>query len=168
LPHRVELYKVIKLAIAEYTLPLFLVHASFIANTPSFFMKKEVAMHFRFSFACALLACAVASVAVRAESATPANLSRGDLKKMIREAHTSEDYLTLASYFRWRQQEFEQQARSEKAEWDRRSTNSYLAAAKYPNPVDSSRNRYEYFTYEAQKMGQQAAHYESLSATVDH
>jgi hypothetical protein len=124
-------------------------------------------MHCKLSFACVLLACAAASLTVRAESAASANLSHSDLKKMMRDARTSEDYLTLASYFRWRQQKFEQQAQSEKAEWARRNMNSYLAAAKYPNPVDSSRNRYEYFTYEAQKMGQQAAHYESLSATVD-
>ena len=37
-------------------------------------------------------------------------------------------------------------------------------AAKYPRPVDSSRNRYEYFLYEAGQMSQQAEHYESLSA----
>jgi hypothetical protein len=30
--------------------------------------------------------------------------------------------------------------------------------------VDSSRNRYEYFTYEAQQMAQQVQHFESLSA----
>jgi hypothetical protein len=131
-------------------------------------MKKEVSMNLKFGFACAVLACAAASLTVRAESSTSANLSHGDLKKMIRDAHTSEDYLSLASYFRFRQQEFEQQARSEKIELDRRSANAYLAAAKYPNPVASSRNRYEYFEYEAQKMSAQAAHFESLSARADH
>jgi hypothetical protein len=131
-------------------------------------MKKEVSMRFKLPIACALLACATASVAVRAESAATQNLSRSDLKRMVQNAHTTEDYLTLASYFRWRQQEFQQQAQSEKIEWDRRAMNSYLAAAKYPNPVTSSRNRYEYFTYEAQKMGQQAAHYENLSAQSSH
>jgi hypothetical protein len=129
-------------------------------------MKKEVSMHFKLSFACALLACAAASVAVRAESATTQNLSRADLKRMVQNARSSEDYLTLASYFRWRQQEFQQRAQSEKIELDRRAMNSYLSSAKYPNPVASSRNRYEYFTYEAQKMGQQAARYEGLSASI--
>jgi hypothetical protein len=131
-------------------------------------MKKEVSMNLKLSFACALLACGAASLTVRAESPASANLSRDDLKQMMRSAHTSEDYLTLASYFRFRQQQFEQQAQSEKIELDRRAANSYLAAAKYPNPVVSSRNRYEYFTYEAQKMSAQAARYEGLSAKVDH
>jgi hypothetical protein len=132
----------------------------------NFFMKKEVSMRFKLPIAYALLACMVTSIAVRAESSATQNLSRTDLKRMVQNARTSEDYLTLASYFRWRQQQFQQQAQSEKAELDRRAMNSYLAAAKYPNPVASSRNRYEYFTYEAQKMGQQAAHFESLSASV--
>jgi hypothetical protein len=131
-------------------------------------MKKEVFMKLKLPIACALLACAATSAFLRAESATAQNLSRTDLKRMVQSAHTPEDYLTLASYFRWRQRQFEEQAQSEKVEWDRRSMNGYLAAAKYPNPVDSSKYRYEYFEYESQKMGQQAAHYESLSASASH
>jgi hypothetical protein len=131
-------------------------------------MKKEVYMKFKLPVACALLAFATTSVFLRSESANTQNLSSTDLKRMVQSARTSEDYLTLASYYRWRQQQFEQQAQSEKIELDRRSMNSYLAAAKYPNPVQSSRNRYDYFTYEAQKMSAQAARYESLSARADH
>jgi hypothetical protein len=113
---------------------------------------------------CALLAFTTSSVFLRAESADTQNLGRADLKRMVQNAHTTEDYLTLASYFRWRQQGFEQQAKAEKVELDRRSMIPALAAAKYPNPVDSSKSRFEYFTYEAQKMSAQAAHFESLSA----
>jgi hypothetical protein len=127
-------------------------------------MKKEVSMRFSTQFACALLACAVTSGFAHAATPASQNLSSGELKRMVQSAHTTEDYLTLASYFRWRQQEFEQQAKAEKLELDRRSMIPSLAAAKYPNPVDSSKYRYEYFTYEAQKMSTQAAHFESLSA----
>jgi hypothetical protein len=129
-------------------------------------MKKEVPMRFSLPIACALLACAAASLTARAESANSQNLSRADLKRMVQSAHTTEDYLTLASYFRWRQQQFDEQAQSERIEWARRAANGYLAAAKYPNPVDSSKYRCEYFEYESQKMGQQAAHYEGLSASA--
>ena len=83
---------------------------------------------------------------------------------MIQAAHTEEQYKVLATYFRSQQQTFEQQAQAEKVEWDRRSQNVTGPAAKYPRPVDSSKNRYEYFTYEARQMNEQAAHYESLSA----
>jgi hypothetical protein len=129
-------------------------------------MKKEVYMKFKVPIACALLACATTSAFLRAESSDPQNLSRADLKRMVQSAHTTEDYLTLASYYRWRQQQFEQQAQSEKIQWARRSMNGYLAA-KYPSPVDSSKYRYQYFEYESQKMGQQAAHFESLSAAAN-
>jgi|HubBroStandDraft_4_1064222.scaffolds.fasta_scaffold355030_1 hypothetical protein len=123
-------------------------------------------MKFKLLIACAVLACASTSAFLRAESANSQNLSRADLKRMVQSAHTTEDYLTLASYFRWRQQEFVQQAQSEKVEWARRSMIGYLAAAKYPNPVDSSKYRFQYFEYESQKMGQQAAHFEQLSAAA--
>jgi hypothetical protein len=115
---------------------------------------------------CALLAFSVAPSVVLAEPPGSAIHSSSELKSMLRSAHTVQDYSALATYFRGRQSEFEQQAQSEKIELDRRSMNPALVAAKYPNPVASSRNRYEYFTYEAQQMGQQAAHYEQLSASA--
>ena len=123
-------------------------------------------MKFKLVIASTLLACAAASLTARAESTNSQNLSRAELKRMVQSAHTTEDYLTLASYYRWRQQQFNEQAQSERIEWARRAANGYLAAAKYPNPVDSSKYRCEYFEYESQKMGQQAAHYESLSASA--
>ena len=123
-------------------------------------------MRTRIHIACALLAFAVSSGVASAGSATAVNLSSSDVKKMIEEAHTAQQYQTLAAYFRSRQQAFEQKAHSE-IEWiARRDLNVSLPAAKYPAPLDSSRNRYEYFTYEAQQMSRQAAHYESLAASV--
>lgn len=92
--------------------------------------------------------------------------SHAELQAMIHEAHTTQQYQTLATYFRSRQQVMEQQAQAEKTEWNRRSQNTAGIAQKYPRPADSSQNRYDYFTYEADQMGQQAAHYESLSASI--
>jgi hypothetical protein len=103
---------------------------------------------------------------VQAKAADVSHLSQTEVKEMVRNAHSVEQYKTLAGYFRARQQAFEQQAQSEKAEMDRRSQNTTGISQKYPRPVDSSRNRYQYFTYEADQMSQQAAHYESLSATA--
>lgn len=95
---------------------------------------------------------------------TSTQYSRSELQKMIGDARTPQQYQTLAAYFRSRQQTFEQQAQSEKMELDRRSQIAAASYQKYPRPVDSSRSRYEYFTYEAQQMSQQAAHFEELSA----
>ena len=114
--------------------------------------------------ACMVLAFTVSSGFARADSSTPAKYSNAELKTMEQQAHTAQQYEALASYFRSRQQDFKLQAHAEMDEWARRSQFVTGLAAKYPRPVDSSRNRYEYFKYEAQKMSQQAAHYESLAA----
>jgi hypothetical protein len=115
-----------------------------------------------------VIAAASLATGILYAAAPPAsqNLSHAELEKMIRGAHTPAEYKTLADYYRTQQQGFEQQAQTEKQEWERRSQNVTGPAAKYPRPVDSSRNRYEYFTYEAQQASQQAAHYEGLSASV--
>jgi hypothetical protein len=103
---------------------------------------------------------------VQAKAADASHLNQTEVKQMIREAHSVAQYQTLASYFRARQQAFQQQAQSEKEEMDRRSQYTTGISQKYPRPVDSSRNRYQYFAYEADQMGQQAAHYENLSASA--
>jgi uncharacterized protein (DUF427 family) len=126
----------------------------------------EVSMRTRIQIACALLAFALTSGIARAASANGADYSRSELKKTVRNAHTAEQYRVLASYYRMRQQQFTDQAHDEIVWFARRSMNVSLPAAKYPTPLNSSRNRYEYFNYEAQRMSQQAAHYESLSASV--
>lgn len=101
---------------------------------------------------------------VSAQTSGAPQFTHSELRKMIQEAHTEQQYKLLASYYRSQQQAFEQQAKAEKVEWVRRSRDVTGLAAKYPRPVDSSKNRYEYFTYKAGQMGNQAAHYESLSS----
>jgi hypothetical protein len=132
----------------------------------SFFMKKEVSMKSKLYMACAMAALAAVSCLATAETPNSEKLSRAELKQMVREAHTTEQYLTLASYYRWRQQQFNQQAHDELVFWAQRSANVSLLAAKYPSPAASSKNRYDYFNYEAEKMSQQAAHYEDLAAST--
>jgi cell shape-determining protein MreC len=107
------------------------------------------------------IALAAGSVAARAQSSTPVKYSNAELKQKMQEAQTDSQYQALASYFRSRQENFEQKAQAEKAEWERRSQNVTGAAAKYPRPVDSAKNLYEYYAYEAQQMSQEAAHYEN-------
>ena len=105
------------------------------------------------------LTIALAFVVGAQSSAQPSNTARyskSEIKQMVHDA--------LAQYFRSQQLADEQQAQSEKTEWERRSQNVTGSAAKYPRPVDSSRNRYEYYAYEAQQMGQQAEYYEGLLA----
>ena len=60
-------------------------------------------------------------------------------------------------YFRAQQTKYQRQAQEEKAEWERRSQNVTGPAAKYPRPVDSSRDRYEYFEYKVGLLVQNRA-----------
>lgn len=106
----------------------------------------------------------LASLGSYADPSSAPQYSKTEVHRMMREAHTVDQYRALADYFRAQQQHFEFQAQAEKEEWERRSQNVSGPAAKYPRPVDSSRNRYEYFTYEAQAMQQQAAHYDGLAS----
>jgi hypothetical protein len=129
-------------------------------------VKEDISMIRKTHAVIALASAAVAAGILQSAPAADMNLSHAELTKMIRSAHTPQEYQALAGYFRSRQVTFEKQAQEEKVEWDRRSQNVIGPAAKFPRPVDSSRNRYEYFTYEAQQMSQQAAHYESLSANA--
>jgi hypothetical protein len=100
-------------------------------------------------------------------SAQPgAQLTKAQVKQLVREAHTPEQYNALARYYSAQQKSFLQQADDEKKEWIRRSQNIVSVAAKYPRPVDSARYLYEYYTYEASGAGQLAAKYNRL-ATPD-
>jgi len=117
--------------------------------------------------ACALLAFALTCGLARAGSADGTTYSNSELKKMVRDANTPEQYRVLASYYRVRQQRFTEQAHDEIVWFAKRQLNLSLPAAKYPTPLDSSRNRYEYFRYEAQQMGEKAAHFESLAAGLN-
>ena len=114
-----------------------------------------------------LLGLSLAFVAsARAEDVSTAHYSRAEVQKMMRTAHSAEQYRVLARYFRAQEAHFNQEAQSEKQEWERRNENVTGIAAKYPRPVDSSRNRYQYFVFEANETGQRAAHYEALEAGV--
>jgi hypothetical protein len=117
----------------------------------------------------AMIAAAIISMAAYAATAEPSSTpeyTKSQIMGMMRTARTVDQCRALAGYFRAQEQMFEQKARSEKQEWERRSANVTGLAAKYPRPVDSSKNRYEYFTYKAQEMDRQAARFETESASA--
>jgi hypothetical protein len=130
-------------------------------------VKEDASMIGRLQAIVALALLTLAAGVLRAESASNVNLSHAELANMIRTVHTPQQYQSLARYYRALEASFEKQAQNEKAEWDRRSQNVVGPATKYPRQADSSRNRYEYFVYEAQQMSQHAAHYERLLASAN-
>jgi hypothetical protein len=124
-------------------------------------MKEDIIMTRRIQVLAALAAFAVSGGLAHAQNSMNVGMSNSQVQSLLRSAHTVEQYQMLASYFHARQLVVE-----EKVEWDRRSQITAASYQKYPRPADSSRNRYEYFTYEAHQMAQQAAHFESLSTNA--
>jgi UDP-N-acetylglucosamine pyrophosphorylase len=86
------------------------------------------------------------------------------LKQMTREAHTQEQYKAIAECYEKLQKYYLQKAAEERQEWARISQNITASAAKYPRPVDSARNRYEYYLSQASKAGELSAKYSQLTA----
>jgi hypothetical protein len=142
---------------------IYSLHASFTAIAEHLILKEGIFMKTLILSAAAFMLVGALPCAVHAAPPS-ATYSHAQLQAMMREAHTQQQFQVLATYFRARQQHFKEQAAAEMVEWDRRSQNVVGPAEKYPRPVDSSRNRYEYFSHEAAQMGQQAARYELMAA----
>jgi hypothetical protein len=115
-----------------------------------------------------ILSLALPGVASAQKAASPAetgdHYTQGQLKQMARNAHAPEEYRSLASYYAERQRIYVQKAADEKAEWERRSQNVAGVLAKYPRPVDSAKNLYEYYVAEAADAGRLEAKYSLMAA----
>jgi hypothetical protein len=94
---------------------------------------------------------------------TGEHYTQSQLKKLVNEAHTPEQYDVLARYYGNEQQSFLQKAAEEKQEWARRSQFTTSISAKYPKPVDSARNLYEYYEYKASETGELSEKYRRLA-----
>jgi hypothetical protein len=94
--------------------------------------------------------------------------SQAQLKQLAHDAHTPEQYKNLAASYSKQQSYFLQQAAEEKTEWQRRSQNIVSINAKYPRPVDSARNLYEYYVYKASEAGAMSAKYDQMAGTTAH
>jgi hypothetical protein len=92
--------------------------------------------------------------------ATDVHYTQAQLKQLVVSAHAPEQYKALANYFATRHDDYLRQATEEKKEWERRSQNVMGVLAKYPRPVDSARNLYEYYMYKAAEAQTLQAKYE--------
>jgi hypothetical protein len=95
---------------------------------------------------------------------TGATYTQAQVKQLERNAHAPDQYKALASYYGERQKSYLQEAAEEKKEWERRSQNVMGVLAKYPRPVDSARNLYEYYMSKASEAGSLEAKYNQLSS----
>jgi hypothetical protein len=119
------------------------------------------------ALACYLAVPLIADNSTPAASREPVHYTKAQLAQLRQEAHTPEQYRALAVYFEQRKVSYQEQASQMKKEWERRSQNVVGSAAKYPRPVDSARNLYEYYAYEANQAGVLQAQYERLAEAGD-
>lgn len=121
----------------------------------------------KFLFAATALVICLAAARAQKASASPADKSSqptpAQLRQMARDAHTTEQYATLARFYDQLAKSYLARADEERQEWQRRSQNVVSIAAKYPRPVDSARNLYEYYAYKATEAGGLAAKYRGLA-----
>ena len=125
-------------------------------------LSNTISVVLAFGIATQLLAQSSNPVAARGS----VHYSKAGLAQLRKEAYTPEQYHALALYFDQRKSSFQDQANQEKKEWERRSQNVVGPAAKYPRPVDSARNLYEYYDYEAHQAGVFQAQYERLAESA--
>jgi CRISPR/Cas system-associated endonuclease/helicase Cas3 len=90
--------------------------------------------------------------------------TQAQVKELKRSAHAPEQFKVLASYYGQRNKSYIQQAAEEKKEWERRGKNVTGSLAKYPRPVDSARNLYEYYMAKASQAGALEAKYSRMAS----
>lgn len=124
---------------------------------------------------CALIASVVLVFAVATSgsaqqqtgsTSATSHYTRAQLKQLVHNAHSQEQYEALTKYYRGQQNVYLGEAAQEKQEWIRRSQNVMAVAAKYPRPVDSARYLYEYYADQARRAGQSAEQYQQLAVTA--
>ena len=122
----------------------------------------------RNSIAACILSVAFAGIS-NAQSVAPfsntgAQPSQAQVKKMVRTARVPEQYKSLANYYDEQRTAYLERAAEEKTEVERRSEHYTGIFAKYPSPVDSSRNLYEYYIFKASESGSMESKYTRVAA----
>jgi len=92
--------------------------------------------------------------------------TRAEVKGLARGAHAPNQYMALATYYGERQKNYLRRAEKEKKEWEQLKPNTVSMAAKYPRPVDSARNAYEYYMAKASESGALEAKYSRMATPV--
>lgn len=97
----------------------------------------------------------------------PVEMTKQELRDLIKTAHESAQFKLLADYYHQQEAEYRAKAAEEKIEWDRRAQmDPYGTAVKIPSPANSAERLYESYTYEADHNGDLANHYDQLAASA--
>lgn len=111
------------------------------------------------------LAICLISVVLPMAAQNHVHYGRSELKRMMREASTADQYRTLVTWFREQETTFRGKAEAENRDYDRYKDR--LVPAKYPTPADTARGLRDYYTYKANQMAGLATRYEIQLSRVD-
>jgi hypothetical protein len=95
---------------------------------------------------------------LRQESEVAAAYSRSDIHRLMKTAHTPEDFGHLADYFERQAEIYAAKYDSEQTELDRLLALRYHARS-YPAQLEGTRNRMEHFKALSRKCSEEAAAY---------
>ena len=119
-------------------------------------------------FALSVVSIVLATGASAQEAVSPSEshprYTHSQLKQLIREAHTPEQYGALADYYTGLQREYLRKAEQERQEWVQLSKNVTWMGTKAPRPMDFSRQAYQYDLSKATNAESAAAKYGQLAA----
>lgn len=88
----------------------------------------------------------------------PPSYSRSEIKNMIRDARTPDDYKRLANYFDYQSLEFEQKANQQVIELERLLALPFHARS-YPTQVESTREAIKKYRIKADECSARASEY---------
>ena len=114
----------------------------------------------------AFLIAALAAGLKSAGAATPGDkpeYTPAQIHKMAREARTVQQFTVLADYYQTRRRIFQRRAAEEMHLWAERNAVITPLSEKWPRPVDSSRNRYEYYEQMADESAALVERYNKLA-----
>jgi len=120
---------------------------------------------FTIAMVAAMFAPVLANAATRPASDQPQYTSV-QIRRMAREAHTVEQYTQLIDYYQSQHRLYQRKAAEMMGEWARRNEVIAPLYEKYPRPVDSARNLYEYYQYEATQASAKVALYNRLADQI--
>jgi hypothetical protein len=95
------------------------------------------------------------------------SLSTSDAHRLMKTAHESDQYHALAVYFRQKEQFFSAERDAELALWNSRQQGIAANQNRYPRPVDSAHNLYDYYAYETNHAAAQAQYYEQMTTIAE-
>ena len=101
--------------------------------------------------------------AAQKDSINEPEYTGSQIKNLAREAHTVEQYTVLADYYAVRQRTYKRKAAEEMHLWAQRSEMTDPLREKWPRPVDSARNLYEYYEYQIAQSAALFAKYDQLA-----